>query len=45
MNYRGETANRKNKYNNSPNDDATENVVMQRGRQLKVSLSLGGACL
>lgn len=44
MNYRGETANLQNKYNNSLNDDATGNVVMQQGRQLKVSLKLGTAC-
>lgn len=41
MNYRGVTANRQSKYNNSLNDDAMGNIAMQWG-QLKVLLPLGG---
>lgn len=41
MNYRGVTANRQSKYNNSLNDDAIGNIAMQWG-QLKVLLPLRG---
>lgn len=42
MNYRRETANWQNKYNNLLDDIVAASVAVYRGRQLKVSVRLGG---